>query len=247
MSCIPKSGRISCNKCFKNNVEFGRTELYSSDQRWRINNNPLAFGGTSPEVAVMGFSKGPTQVNALMQGQLHDIAFKGGRLALAKIMRRIGLLEGCTDTVIKNRLDVLIKDSCGPVHFGSMVKCAVEQKVKDQWVGTGAGMLDKFASNPFGDEVTQNCVSQHLVGQPPESLKVVVLLGLGTRLNYVQACREVISKIKVQNLTMINEVAYTDGSVTYVHTEHFASRGAHPLNWLGERDHHRQRYGELAA
>ena len=44
----------------------------------------------------------------------------------------------------------------------------------------------------------------------------------------------------------INEVAYTDGQVTFVHVEHFASQGALLPNWLSGESHERGRLGLLA-
>ena len=45
---------------------------------------------------------------------------------------------------------------------------------------------------------------------------------------------------------MVNEVTYTDGKVTFVHVEHFASQGALLPNWLGENNHSRSNYGSQA-
>ena len=45
---------------------------------------------------------------------------------------------------------------------------------------------------------------------------------------------------------MINEVAYSNGKVTFVHVEHFKSQGALIPNWLGINDHPRARLGRLA-
>lgn len=44
----------------------------------------------------------------------------------------------------------------------------------------------------------------------------------------------------------MNEVAYSDGDVTFVHVEHFASQGALIPNWLGVNNHHRAALGRKA-
>ena len=41
-------------------------------------------------------------------------------------------------------------------------------------------------------------------------------------------------------------MAYTDGSVTFVHVEHFASQGRPIPDWLGESDGKHTKYGLLA-
>jgi hypothetical protein len=44
----------------------------------------------------------------------------------------------------------------------------------------------------------------------------------------------------------VNDIAYTDRTVTVVHVEHFASQGANIPNWLGQNSHPRARLGLMA-
>ena len=95
-------------------------------------------------------------------------------------------------------------------------------------------MLDKFVATPFGREVAGNCADRFLKDLPAET-KLVVLFGLGTKKNYVTEARKVIQHARPgRPWRTINEVAYTDGLVTFVHVEHFASQGRLIPDWCGE-------------
>jgi hypothetical protein len=105
-------------------------------------------------------------------------------------------------------------------------------------------MLDKFVAHDFGKTIVENCASRYLADLPPET-KLVVMLGLGTRGNYVQACRHAFAKARPGHWRTINDVTYSDGRVVVVHTEHFASQGALLPNWLSGELHKRGRLGLL--
>jgi hypothetical protein len=196
---------------------------------------------------VLGFSKGPTQAGAL-SSQPHDqIAYRGGRTNLAKILHHIGLLTSPDSRLV----DRAIADRNGRFHFGSLVRCTVERfdekesVAEKAWKGTGGGMLDKFVAHDFGRSVLANCSTRFLADLPDET-KLIVMLGLGTAGNYVTACREALAKARPGPWRTINEVAYADSKVFVVHTEHFASQGALLPNWLSGERHERGRLGRLA-
>jgi hypothetical protein len=246
VALLPESGRIHCAVCHRGQpyaFDVTRTE----DDGWRITNNPLAFGSPSPEIVVLGFSKGPTQAGALARLPHDQIAYRGGRTNLAKILHHVGLLAAPTSDLV----DRAITDRRGRFHFASLVRCTVERfdpKETDagkQWKGTGGGMLDRFVAHPFGRTTVENCSTRYL-GDLPSTTKLIVMLGLGTRGNYVQACRQALAKARPGQWRTVNEVAYTDGRVAVVHTEHFASQGALLPNWLSGEIHERGRLGLLA-
>ena len=106
-------------------------------------------------------------------------------------------------------------------------------------------MLDKFMGTQFGNEVARNCTSQFL-GALPAKTRLVVMFGLGNKLNYVSATRRLLDAAHPGQWGTLNEVAYSDGKVTVVHVEHFAVQGAHLANWLGENAHPRSEYGRKA-
>lgn len=246
MSSLPRHGRIECTKCFNSSaVEFDETRCTEGD--WRITANPLAWGNPEAEIVVLGFSKGPTQAGALANTPHNSIAYKGSRHNVGKILAHIGLIDKAPSEILRAQLDQLISDEGGRFHFGSLIRCTVERHdPKSQvWKGSGGGMLDKFVATPFGDRVASSCTTRFLANLTDKT-KLVVMFGLGTKNNYVDSAMNLFRRARPGNWQRINEVAYTDGRITVVHVEHFASQGALIPNWLGENDHGRKRLGDLA-
>ncbi len=246
MALLPQSGRVECAICHRGQPHVF-DETRTEDDGWRITANPLAWGNPSPEIVVLGFSKGPTQAGALARLPHDQIAYRGGRTNLAKILHHVGLLPAPTSELV----DQAISNKKGRFHFASFIRCTVtrfdlkERDPSKQWKGTGGGMLDKFVEHAFGKTIVENCASRHLANLPPET-KLIVMLGLGTRGNYVRACRTAFAKARPGHWRTINDVTYTDGKVVVVHTEHFASQGALLPNWLSGGLHERGRLGLFA-
>ncbi|NDU92031.1 MAG: hypothetical protein G3I10_05390 [Ferrovum sp.] len=243
MTNLPAHGRINCNRCFKGSAMIVFNETYRPEREWRITANPFAWGNSNPEVIVLGFSKGPTQTKKIDKLPDNDVAFRSQHTHMAKMLAHIGLIPDANGTYLTRA----IEDSAGRFHFGSFVRCAVEffDAKKNDWHGTGGGILDKFFTSAFGAEVTHNCVDQHLVNLPSRT-KLVVMFGMGTKLAYVKDCFKVYEHTRGGEWTWLNDVAYSDGKITVVHVEHFASLGQHIPNWLGQNVHKRSVYGLMA-
>ena len=247
MEKMPNHGRINCSKCFSkctNSAEFDRTQRSEGD--WRITMNPLAWGNVAPEVVVLGFSKGPTQAGALATAEHDQIAYKGSRGNVGKILRHVGLLPSISNEDPGQIVTRLIADRGGRFHFGSLIRCTVERQEAAGWKGSGGGMLDKFVATEFGREVSSNCTEMFLK-YIPVTTKVIIMFGLGAKQNYVRASFDLYKAARGGNWRWVNEVAYTDGNVTVVHVEHFASQGNLIPRWLGAQDHDRGRFGRMAA
>lgn len=246
MSCLPAHGKVDCTRCFQGAaVTFDVTKR--TEGSWRLTHNPLAWGNPNAEIVVLGFSKGPTQAGALGSATHDDIPYKGGRLNVGKILAHVGLIRGGAPQWLRSEVDRLISERSGRFHFGSLVRCTVEQlhKKSGEWIGSGAGMLEKFLANDFGQEVAGNCSSQFLRVLPPET-KLVVMFGYGSKLNYVRAAKGLFERTRGTPFRWINDVSYTDGKITVVHVEHFAAQGATIPNWLGVNDHARAKLGLMA-
>ena len=196
MVLLPESGRIECAICHRGQ-RYAFDVTRTTDDGWRITDNPLAWGNPSAEIVVLGFSKGPTQAGALATQPHDEIAFRRGRTNLAKILHHVGLLSSPSGPFV----DQAIADRRGRFHFGSFVRCTVERFDSEeadpdkQWKGTGGGMLDKFIAHDFGRTTVQNCASRFLGDLPPQT-KLIVMLGLGTAGNYVRACRQIYEKAR---------------------------------------------------
>ncbi len=246
MEKLPTHGRVDCDRCFKSSghIEFDKT--MRADSNWRITANSLAWGNENPEVIVLGFSKGPTQAGALAKAPHDEIAYKGSRGNMGKILKHVGLLTHLADEDLGHAVSRLIADRNGRFHFGSLIRCAVEQHKNGIWIGSGGGMLDKFVATSFGKEISQNCTTRFLKDLPGRT-KLILMFGMGSKLNYVRESFELYKKARGGEWTWLNDVAYTDGKVVVVHVEHFASQGALIPQWTGERDHPRSQYGKMAA
>lgn len=245
MTSLPVHGRIQCERCFAGeSVEFDESTRTEGD--WRITANPMAWGNPRAKIVVLGFSKGPTQAGALSRAPHDDIAYKGSRANVGKILQYLGLLNPQDGATLSETVSAAIADRAGPFHFGSLVRCTVERYVKKEsvWKGSGGGMLDKFIATDFGRTVAENCVAQHLANLP-SGTRLVVMFGMGQGLNYVDSAFKLYKSARGGDWRRISEVAYTDGKIIVVHVEHFASQGPYIPQWLDEASE-RGRYGVLA-
>lgn len=242
MSALPPHGRVECAFCHCSQP-YAFDVTRTKRNGWRISNNPLAWGNSEPEIVVLGFSKGPTQAGALGNAPHDQIAFRGGRTNLAKILHHVGLLPRPDAKLV----DQAIADRSGRFHFASLIRCTVERfdEKKNDWTGTGGGMLDRFVAGDFGRSVLTACAKRFLA-ETPKRTKPIVMLGMGTGGNYVAACRRAFGHVRHRLWRTVNDVTYTDGEVVVVHTEHFAAQGALLPNWLSDHAHDRGRFGLLA-
>lgn len=246
MKRLPSHGRVACAQCYgESTVVFDVTKR--TEGGWRITCNPLAWGNQSPEVIVLGFSKGPTQAGALARAPHNEIAYRGSRLNVAKILAHIGLIPSGPAEQLRATIDRLISDPAGQFHFASLIRCTIERydSKTSAWKGSGGGMLDKFVATPFGQEIATNC-GKRFLSSLPSSVRLVVMFGLGSYLNYVSAARRVFEQVRERQFSYINTVAYTDGAIVVVHVEHFASQGNLLPHWLGEKEHARAKLGRQA-
>lgn len=245
MNTLPTHGRINCSRCFSNGVvEFDKSLYMRGD--WRITANPMAWGNSEAKVVVLGFSKGPTQAGALASAPHEDVAYKGSRTNVSKILEYIGVLTLSHGESASEAVSKAIADKSGLFHFGSLIRCTVErfERKGAAWKGSGGGMLDKFISTEFGRSVASNCVKQHLTNLP-STTQLVVMFGMGQKLNYVESAFELYKSARGGQWRRINEVAYTDGKIVIVHVEHFASQGKYIPQWL-DATSKRGRYGVMA-
>jgi len=247
MSCLPEHGRVQCTACFDTDrVIFDITK--QTEGNWQITANPLAWGNPEAEIVVLGFSKGPTQAGALANTPHDEIAYKGSRLNVGKILAHVGLLEKCDNAKLKKLVDDAISDQNGRFHFSSFIRCTVEQydeKTK-KWKGSGGGMLDKFVAANLGRRVSKQCATNFL-GDLPSQTKLVIMFGLGSNQNYVREAYKIFQQARPGKWRWLKEdISYTDDKITVVHVEHFAAQGSLIPNWLGENKHQRSQLGQLA-
>ena len=242
---FPSHGRIECTRCYPGveRVTFDSTRRTQGN--WRITANPMAWGSQEPEIVVLGFSKGPTQSGALATARHDDVAYKGSRQNVGKILQHVGLLSVRPNESLSDAVSRVIADRSGRFHFGSLIRCTVEREEKDEWKGSGGGMLDKFVATQFGVEIAKNCMARFLTTLPRKT-KLIVMFGMGSNLNYVDESFKLFRSVLGGKWERASRVAYTDANVTVVHVEHFASQGNLIPRWLGLGAHCRSELGAEA-
>jgi hypothetical protein len=243
---LPPHGRVSCSLCHAESMVFDKTRAWSKERDWRITANPLAWGNSQPEILVLGFSKGPSQAGELERVTHNEVPYRKGRTQVGKILAHVGLLPAAEPAHLKMMVDQAIADTNGRFGWGSLIRCTVERfdTKKQEWVGSG-GMIDEFMATEFGKRISTACATRFL-GDLTRVTKLIVMFGLGARGSYVATARKAIEAARPGRWQSVNEVAYTDGAITVVHVEHFASQGANIPNWLGQNAHPRSRLGLLA-
>ncbi len=243
---LPCHGRIDCTLCHGSAPVFNKTQTTSVDDAWRITANPMAWGNPRPEVLVLGFSKGPNQI-ADIEARPHDeVAFRGGRANVGKILAHVGLIPPGDNEDLRAAVDDAISDTSGRFGWGSLIRCTVERHnpETEKWVATSQ-MIDPFMKSQFGSQVTAQC-SSHFLGNLPVETRLIVMFGLGTKLGYVASARKAVEAARQGPWKDINDIAYGDGRITVVHVEHFKAQGPLISQWLGKDNHSRADLGDQA-
>ena len=237
MSCLPMHGPSDCELCFAGckRVEFGVSTKEAPDGSWEITLNPLAWGNPNPEILVLGFSKGSNQNEDLLEAIKYEaafnkIAFKGWRDKVGKILAHAGVICVPPNGSFESEVNRIIKDKKGRYHFGSLVRCSAGRCNKKRH-----GNFSEFVKTDFGSKVAENCTKQFLGGLPPKT-KLVILFGNSQP--YISAVRKLVKTARPLpgNWRKVNDVAYCDGSVTFVHVIHFCAWDDTIRNWLGAQD-----------
>lgn len=217
---LPKHGHIGCRVCFTaagDSCEF----LNLDGSKWRIEQPNAAWGSQNPEVLVLGFSRGGNQSKPGIP--FDEIAFKGMRPQLAKILKALNLLKN-------EEIDSKIHSAEKHFAFGSLIRCSVSQwdEKTRAYSKSGGAILQKFAKGNASRRIAENCSSQFL-GNIPPSTKLVVLLGNQTK--YIQFCHELAQKARGE-AKWVNSMAYDSKGVRFVHVIHAKAQGRLIPDWL---------------
>lgn len=211
-------GWNACRVCHR-----GRTQ--TRHDRWTLTANPGYWGATNPTVLVLGFSKGANQVGAIERLPFDEVAFKGRRPTLQRILRRLGV-----------RFDNQSIDQSMTAHgrgfgYASLIRCSIAQDKNGTPVTSGTIVTDAVA-DPWARGVMRECVRQHLGPMPP-SVKRVVLLSNDAR--YVAGVRALIRE-QFDDFRDINPMGFEAGGRRWIFTVHPAAKGAHVPTWLDGPD-----------
>jgi hypothetical protein len=213
-----RHGLISCAACFQPGHEPG--VAYEADG-WRVDNNPGYWGAASPEVLVLGFSKGANQRGGM---PFDRIAFNNARGNLKEILTALGFVDAGAD------VDACFTSAEMRIGFASVVRCGLGMQV-EAGKYTTSGKVVRSAIAPgspvrrFFDGCTERFL-KHL----PGSVRVVVFLGLNRP--YVEALFERMKQLH-KSITRVSELAYRTEAVTFVHVIHPSPLAtSHRQEWL---------------
>ncbi|MBG1232573.1 hypothetical protein [Aestuariivirga litoralis] len=234
---LPAHGKIACSRCFGACGTWGKSVI--EQDGWLLENNPMAWGSTNPELLVLGFSKGTRQTGKYLEMPFDQIAFGGFRGRLEKALRSLGVLP---DRPFADMFTARETD----VAFGSLIRCSVAKRVGDKWAKSG-DVINALANRASGDDWALACIDQHL-SRLPTRTKLVVLMSNDA--DYMGASFGRLAKVR-PSLKRINDVAYSDGIVTFVHIVHCAgTSGNHYSNWMarnGTGQGHKARLADEAV
>lgn len=192
--------------------------------------DPGAWGSSTPKYIVMGFSKGATQADIYANGNFNDVAFGGEqtRRNLTNILKIVGLLRG--NEQISQKINVNEKS----FHFGSLVRCSLSRYDEKEsakrgvpvYASSGPLVTKSFTEIP---EIIDRCAKMFLESIP-KSVKVMIVLGVTDA--YVRSFRKKMQALHPEGFRIINEMAYRNNAMLWVHVTH-PSRGNGTLNaWL---------------
>ena len=203
---LPKHGKINCQECFE------KSELICQPHsKWRLRNDPGAWGSSEPAVLVLGFSKGSTQTDIYSTGKFEDVAFGGqARNRLDRILKSVNLIPN--NSHVSNLIE---SPSQKLIAFGSLVRCSLSRQDdrSGNWLTSGNLILKSFNEVP---DILSRC-SKKYVANLPEKTRTIALLGVTEA--YIKQCYQLLKNL-YPNLQWINQVAYRSEDRLFVHLTH---------------------------
>lgn len=188
---------------------------------WHLRANPGYWGASSPQVLVLGFSKGANQIREAEKGEFDSVAFAGARDRLATILHTLNVRIGMQS------LDSAL--TAGGQHLGvaSLIRCGLSLEQHGKLITSGPVMV-KAIAGAWTRLVMERCIRRHLSVMPP-SVRAVVLLGNGDR--YVEGVMSLMQRI-FSDFVRINAVAFYANGVRWVFAAHPARGNGHFDTWV---------------
>jgi hypothetical protein len=225
MSNLPKHGKIECRKCFVTG-----DIVFEPHPKWRLRNDPGAWGCSRPKVLVLGFSKGETQSDIYRNGSFDDVAFGGEitRRYLTKILKKVNLLR------LHETVDEKIAANEDYFAFGSLVRCSaaridddeLKKSGKKKYLTSGKLILKSFSEIP---EIINNCTEKYLANLP-SSVELVCFLGVTDQ--YIKKCKNIVKKLYPAGFEDIDTISYNTNQFLCVHLTHPSKGNGTKDAWL---------------
>lgn len=215
---FPSHGPITCRCCFVG------TEADSQMRgKWKVVNDPGAWGSGDPEIVLLGFSKGFTQADAYRTRPFDDVPFRDMRARLTAALQAVHILEQ-NETV-----DEKMRASERRIAFGSLVRCSLSRlnDKSGRMECTGQVMPKAFSEEVA--PVVRRCAETYLRGLPSRT-KLVLMLG--TTDEYIRCCKQLIKSLYGDQFRDVNEVGYRTDQVHWVHISHPSRSNGHHSDWV---------------
>jgi len=186
--------------------------------------DPGAWGSVRPTYLVLGFSKGATQSDIYTNGDFDGVAFGGERTRrnLTNILQKVGLLK--PDETVDEKIQATERE----FHFASLVRCSLSRYDEETSTYRTSG---KLIIKSFSEvrHVIDECADTFLRCLP-DSLKAMLVLGVDN--SYIKNFCRKMQDLHPVGFRRINEVAYENNRLLWVHLTH-PSKGNGTLNaWL---------------
>lgn len=207
-------GPAACRICFS-----GKDSTLALGD-WRLHNNPGYYGGSAPEVLVLGFSKGAKQNRVAAAGEFDSVAFAGARHRLQTVLTVLGQMP--TDRGIDHLMTAREK------QFGvaSLVRCSF-CKMKNGVCKTSGDVIPSAFTTPSTLAIIRTCASTYL-RRLPDATRLVVLLGTADA--YIAKTRAIFSDL-YRDFASVNEVAFRAGGALWVYGAHPSPGNGHFEAW----------------
>ena len=217
---LPPHGFIGCRSCYPT-ADDSHKFRNSDGTKWKIEQPNATWGSQTPEVVVLGFSRGGNQSKPGLA--FDEIAFKGMRTQLGRILEALSLVKSIA-------LDSRIRAGESHLSFGSLVRCSVSQwdEKTENYSKSGNSILQKFAKGDATRSIATQCVRNFLADLPTDT-KLVVMLGNEEK--YIKFCYELVSHVRGEAV-WVNPMAYDSQGVRFVHVIHAKAQGRLIPDWL---------------
>lgn len=216
LTTLPPHGRITCRRCFTTDNE---AQMIG---KWQMVNDPAAWGSATPEILILGFSKGFTQANAFRSDRFENIPFKKMRARLTDELQLLGLL-GAAETVDQKFAAAETKFA-----FGSLVRCSLSRFNAKGILSCTGEVMPKAFTEEISSKV-HKCAETFLTNLPA-SVRLVLMLG--TTDSYIGGCRDIIRTLHGAQFSDINAVSYRTSDIVWIHVSHPSGLNGHHQNWM---------------
>lgn len=208
-------GPISCRTCYLGS----ETVMELGD--WRLHNNPGYYGSSSPEILVLGFSKGANQNKTAERGDFDKVAFAKARHRLQEVLEVLGIMPR------DKSIDALMTATEKTFGVASLVRCSF-CKMKQGSCKTSGDVIPSSFANSATLKIIETCSKKYL-GALPGSTKLVVLLG--TSETYIKKTKELIQRL-YNDFNPVNHVSFFAGGALWLYATHPSPGNGYFRAWV---------------